>query len=67
MLREVDAGILRLLTTQLEHHIASWVDIVETRFVIGFIEPAQGPNYVHRFIRGKIFISDIGCGKIIFV
>lgn len=61
MLREVDAGILRLLAVQLEHYVASWIHIVEARFVIGFIESAQGPNHVHRFIRGKVFVSDVGC------
>lgn len=64
VLDEIDAGVLRLLTTQLEHYVASWIHIVETRFVISFIESAQGPNHVHRFIRGKIFVSDIGCAKI---
>lgn len=61
MFREVDAGVLRLLTAQLEHYVASWIHVVEARFVVRFIEPAQGPDHVHRFIRGKIFVSDVGC------
>lgn len=67
MLCKIDARILRLFTIQLEHHIASWIYIVKTRFVISFIEPAQGPDHVCRFIRGKIFISDIGCAKVKFL
>lgn len=67
ILREIDTGILRLFTTQLEHYIASWIHIVEARFVVSFVEPAQGPNHIHRFIRGKISVSGIGCAKVKFL
>lgn len=67
LLREIDAWILRFLTIQFEQYVTSWIHIVEARFVISFIESAQRPNHVHRFIRGKIFVPDIGCAKVKFL
>lgn len=63
VLCKIIADILRLFTVQLKHYVASWIHVMKTRFVVSFVEPTQGPNHVYRFIRGKIFVSDIGCVK----
>lgn len=37
---------------------------METRLVVSFIESAQGPDHINRFVRGEFLISGIGCTKI---